>query len=134
MGATVIKVEPPGGETYRRMYDALMGDGAVHPSYQFDNRGKRGMCINLEDPAGIDVVHRLVSESDIFITNLTAERLARYRLTDADVHAIKPSMIYGVLSGFGTTGPIAIARRSIKPPSGRARARCRSSAIATTGH
>ena len=104
MGATVVKVEPPGGETYRRMYDALMGDGAVHPSYQFDNRGKRGMCINLEDPAGVDVVHRLVRESDIFITNLTAERLARYRLTDADVHAIQPAMIYGVLSGYGTSG------------------------------
>ena len=105
MGATVIKVEPPGGETYRRMYDALMGDGSVHPSYQFDNRGKRGICINLEDPAGIDVVHQLVRESDIFITNLTAERLTRYRLTDRDIHEIQPSMIYGVLSGFGTDGP-----------------------------
>ena len=50
MGADVIKVEPPEGDTYRKMYDALLGDGSVHPCYQFDNRGKRGVRVNLEDP------------------------------------------------------------------------------------
>ena len=105
MGAQVIKVEPPGGDTYRRMYDAMLGDESVHPAYQFDNRGKRGICVNLESPDGADLVRRLASRSDVFITNLTQERLHRYRLTDADIHELVPSAIYAVLSGYGTSGP-----------------------------
>ena len=105
MGAEVIKVEPIGGDTYRRMYAAMLGDDFVHPSYQFDNRGKRGVCVNLEDPQGPDLVRKLAAEADIFITNLTWPRLQRYGLTDQDIHAVKPRMIYSVLSGYGTQGP-----------------------------
>ncbi|MDA1074466.1 MAG: CoA transferase [Proteobacteria bacterium] len=105
MGASVIKVEPPGGDTYRRMYAAMLGEDFVHPSYQFDNRGKRGVCINLEDPEGVEMVHELARSADVFITNLTWKRLERYQLTDKDVHAISPAAIYAVLSGYGVKGP-----------------------------
>ena len=105
MGASVIKVEPPGGDTYRRLYQAMFGDDFVHPAYQFDNRGKRGVCVNLESSEGLDLVHRLAADCDVFITNLTAPRLARYRLTDQDVHAIAPSSVYAVLAGYNVTGP-----------------------------
>ncbi len=105
MGAEVIKVEPPGGETYRRMYDALLGEGFVHPSYQFDNRGKRGVCVNLEDPEGLALVNDLARDADVFITNLTQARLERYNLTDDYIHQLAPSAIYAVLSGYGTSGP-----------------------------
>ncbi len=104
MGASVIKVEPPGGDTYRRLYQAMFGDGFVHPAYQFDNRGKRGVCVNLESPEGIELVHRLALDADVFITNLTGPRLRRYRLSDADVHALAPSSVYAVLSGYGIDG------------------------------
>lgn len=105
MGADVIKVEPPIGDTYRRMFGALLGDDFVHPSYQFDNRGKRGVCVNLETPEGVDLVYQLARESDVFITNLVPERLARYRLRDEDIHAVAPKIIYAVLAGYGVTGP-----------------------------
>ncbi len=105
MGAEVIKVEPIGGDTYRRMYAAMLGDDFVHPSYQFDNRGKRGVCVNLEDPQGPELVRKLAAEADVFITNLTWPRLQRYGLTDEDIHAVQPRMIYSVLSGYGTQGP-----------------------------
>ena len=105
MGARVIKVEPPGGDTYRRTLQGLFGEDFVHPSFQFDNRGKRGVCVNLESQEGLELVYRLARDADVFITNLTAPRLEKYRLTDADVHALSPSAIYAVLSGFGTKGP-----------------------------
>lgn len=105
MGAEVIKVEPPEGDTYRKMFDAMLGEGSVHPSYQFDNRGKRGVRVNLEDPQGNALVRRLASEADVFITNLTRPRLERYNLTDEDIHAVKPDAVYAVLSGYGTQGP-----------------------------
>ena len=105
MGASVIKVEPPGGDTYRRMLQGVFGADLVHPSFQFDNRGKRGVCVNLESPEGVELVRRLARDADVFITNLTAPRLAKYRLTDADVHALSPKAIYAVLSGYGVSGP-----------------------------
>ena len=68
MGAEVIKVEPPGGESYRKLYDSLLGEGSVHPCFQFDNRGKRGVCINLEEP---ELYNRTVSD---FLTAVEAEK------------------------------------------------------------
>jgi len=105
MGASVIKVEPPGGDTYRRLYQAMFGDDFVHPAYQFDNRGKRGVCVNLETREGLELVHRLAADCDVFITNLTAPRLTRYRLTDKDVHAVAPAAVYAVLAGYNVNGP-----------------------------
>jgi len=105
MGAEVVKVEPPGGDTYRRLFTDLLGDDFVHPSYQFDNRGKRGVAVDLEDPEALELVHGLARDADVFITNLTGPRLERYSLTDRDIHGLAPASIYAVLSGYGTTGP-----------------------------
>lgn len=105
MGADVIKVEPPDGDTYRRMYGDLLGEDFVHPTFQFDNRGKQGICVNLEEEQGRALIRKLAGECDVFITNLTQARLERYGLTDKDIHAVAPSAVYAVLSGYGTTGP-----------------------------
>ncbi len=106
MGADVIKVEPPRGDSYRRLYTGLMDDDEfVAPSYQFDNRGKQGICIDLEQEEGQTLVKELARDVDIFLTNLTFPRLQRYKLTDKDIHAITPNAIYTVLSGYGTQGP-----------------------------
>ncbi|MCP5180288.1 MAG: CoA transferase [Pseudomonadales bacterium] len=105
MGASVIKVEPPGGDSYRKMYKALLGGDGVHPAYQFDNRGKRGVCVNLETPEGVELVKTLARDVDVFITNLTWDRLERYTLTDGDIHAVAPRAVFAVLSGYGTHGP-----------------------------
>jgi crotonobetainyl-CoA:carnitine CoA-transferase CaiB-like acyl-CoA transferase len=61
--------------------------------------------VNLESGEGLELVHRLAADCDVFITNLTAPRLARYRLTDADVHAVAPSAVYAVLAGYNVKGP-----------------------------
>jgi crotonobetainyl-CoA:carnitine CoA-transferase CaiB-like acyl-CoA transferase len=105
MGANVVKVEPPEGDAYRRLFTSLLGDDFVHPSYQFDNRGKRGVCVDLESAEGRSLVHELARKCDVFITNLTAARLARYELTDTRVHELSPSAVYAVLAGYGTKGP-----------------------------
>ncbi len=107
LGASVIKVEPPGGDPYRGLFAALLGPDFVHPTYQFDNRGKRGVAVDLEQPEGPELVHALARDVDVFITNLTRARLERYRLTDAHVREIAPRAVYAVLSGFGLRGPDA---------------------------
>lgn len=105
LGAQVIKVEPPAGDTYRRLFTSLLGEDFVHPSYQFDNRGKLGVCVDLEQADGVEVVHELVRQCDVFVTNLIPRRLARYRLTDADVRDLAPAAVYAVLAGYGADGP-----------------------------
>ncbi len=105
MGADVVKVEPLTGDGYRRMYEAIYGSGHIHPCFQFDNRGKRGICVDLEDPGGVEMVHALTAQSNVFITNLTRARMERYRLTDKDIHTLAPKAVYAVLSGYGVDGP-----------------------------
>jgi len=105
MGAEVIKVEPPTGDTYRNLYTAMLGEDFVHPCFQFDNRGKQGICVNLEDEAGREALRTLIEQTDIFLTNLTQPRLARYGLLASDIKQLAPKAIYAVLSGYGTDGP-----------------------------
>ncbi|NDG93492.1 MAG: CoA transferase, partial [Gammaproteobacteria bacterium] len=105
MGAEVIKVEPPSGDTYRNLYTAMLGEDFVHPCFQFDNRGKQGICINLEDEAGREALRTLIEQTDIFLTNLTKPRLARYGLLASDIQQLAPKAIYAVLSGYGIDGP-----------------------------
>ena len=105
MGADVIKVEPTIGDGYRRLYDGMLGEDAIHPSFQFDNRGKRGICVDLESEEGQNLVRELASDVDIFLTNLTQPRLEKYGLTDDGLHKTNPTLIFAALSGYGLTGP-----------------------------
>jgi crotonobetainyl-CoA:carnitine CoA-transferase CaiB-like acyl-CoA transferase len=107
LGAQVIKVEPPGGDPYRKLFAALLGSEFVHPTYQLDNRGKRGVAVDLEQPEGPELVHALARDVDVFVTNLTRSRLERYRLTPAEVQRVAPRSVYAALSGYGLEGPDA---------------------------
>src|SRR3989442_4009610 len=66
LGADVIKVEPPGGDSTRQMPGAA---GLDSPSFNAVNRGKRGTSLNLKTPAGREVFRRLARASDIVIEN-----------------------------------------------------------------
>ena len=110
LGADVVKVEHPGGDAWRhtlmRGQQPGYSPGAdVDAPYELDNRGKRGVALSLETPGGSDVVRRMAAEADIFITNLTAPRIARYDLTRETLHALNPRLVYVVLTGYGTRGP-----------------------------
>src|SRR6185295_171670 len=66
LGADVIKVEPPGGDSTRQMPGAV---GADSPSFNAVNRGKRSIVIDLKTKSGRDVFERLARSSDILIEN-----------------------------------------------------------------
>ena len=107
LGAEVIKVEAIGGDPIRGlMKQAKVGEGEVNPDhpFQFINRGKRSIELALNDPAGRDVAHQLVATADIVITNLLPDRRRRFGLDVDDLHAIKPDLVIGLLSGYGEQG------------------------------
>jgi crotonobetainyl-CoA:carnitine CoA-transferase CaiB-like acyl-CoA transferase len=101
-GADVIKVEPPGGEPYR-------GYGGVQTGFNFffelDNRGKRGMTLDLDKPGARDVLYRLLPGMDVFVTNLLPKRREKYGLTYEELSKHRPDLIFVSVTGYGSEGP-----------------------------
>ncbi len=94
LGAEVIKVEPPGGDSFRG------------PGFAAYNKGQRGISLDLQQPAGRDALLRLVEGADVVIDNYRPGVLGRLRLTHADLTAVNPAIITLTITGFGTTGPL----------------------------
>jgi crotonobetainyl-CoA:carnitine CoA-transferase CaiB-like acyl-CoA transferase len=104
MGADVIKVEPPDGDSTRRMAGA---SGTDSPAFNAVNRGKRGIVLDLKTPFGQDACRRLLRETDILIENFRPGVMRGFGLDYASLAADYPSLIYASISGYGQTGPDA---------------------------
>ena len=106
-GAEVIKVEPPEGELVRHMGRNAGGLTSVFLSA---NRSKRSIALDLKNPAGVDVLKRLISTADVFVQNFRPGAIDRMGLGESVVRGINASVIYVSISGFGETGPYAHKR------------------------
>ena len=104
MGARVIKVEPPDGDSTRAMAGARGGDSAA---FNAVNRGKLGMVLDLSQQAGREVFTRLARSADILIENFRPGVMARLGLDYPRLSLENPRLIYASISGFGQTGPEA---------------------------
>ena len=103
LGADVIKIEPPAGDSTRTMPGAV---GTDSPSFNAVNRGKRSIIINLKAPEGAGVVKRLARAADILVENYRPGVMASLGLDYASLAAINPRLIYGSISGYGQSGPM----------------------------
>ncbi|MGQ0571603.1 MAG: CaiB/BaiF CoA transferase family protein [Armatimonadota bacterium] len=109
MGADIIKVEPPEGDSSRQMGARL--DARLEresPSYWAVNRNKRSVVVNLKDPRGADVCRRLAANADILIENFRPGTLDRLGLDYERLRVLNPELIYASVSGYGQTGPLAL--------------------------
>jgi crotonobetainyl-CoA:carnitine CoA-transferase CaiB-like acyl-CoA transferase len=104
MGADVIKVEPPDGDSTRRMAGAV---GSDSPSFNAVNRGKRGIVLNLKSPPGKEAFRRLARRTDILIENYRPDVMRSLGLDYETLSADHAQLIYTSISGFGQTGPDA---------------------------
>ena len=107
MGAEVIKVEPPDGDTFRGNRTHLHKGRSINYVFEVDNRGKQSIAVDLNKPKAREVVHQLVSTADVFITNLTSDRTAKYSLDYETLRTVKPDIVYGHLVGYSGSGPEA---------------------------
>jgi len=108
LGAQVVKVEAPTGDTWRGSRTPrgqAPGPLGGNPTFEVDNRGKRGIAINLDHPDGRAVVQRLAAQADVFTTNLVEQRRRRYGVTYDALAALNPRLIYASFTGYGETGP-----------------------------
>jgi len=102
LGADVIKIEPPAGDSTRTMPGAV---GTDSPSFNAVNRGKRSVVLNLKTPEGREALKRLARTADILVENYRPGVLAALGLDYESLNAVNPRLIYASISGYGQTGP-----------------------------
>ena len=105
LGADVIKVERPGDGDETRQLPPLR-DGESH-YFLSVNRNKRGIVIDLKEPAGGELALELARASDVVIENFRPGVTARLGLDYESVKRLHPEVIYCSISAFGQNGPMA---------------------------
>lgn len=103
MGADVVKVEPPGAGDPMRQW----GNGEHKVWWEVIGRNKRSVTADLRQPAGQDLVRRLLAGADIMIENFKPGTMEKWGLDPAALHQINPRLIIVRISGYGQTGPYA---------------------------
>ncbi len=103
-GADVIKVEPPGGDPQRRVFQAIGVDVAAAPPFELDNRGKRSMTLDLRSEEGREAMDRLLATADVFLTNIRRDALERLGLDHATLLERYPRLVYASVTGYGLAG------------------------------
>ena len=100
-GANVIKIdallEEAGGEQ--------MGGPRHGSDFQNLHRNKRAMALNLKNPKGLEVFHRLAGKADVIVENFRPDVKAKLGIDYESIRKINPRIVYGSISGFGQDGP-----------------------------
>lgn len=103
MGAEVIKIEAMGKGDQTRNF-APQKDG-VSGYYNYLNRNKRSITLNLKSERGRAAALELAKWADVIVENFSAETIGRLGLGYEDVKRVNPEIIFASLSGFGQYGP-----------------------------
>jgi crotonobetainyl-CoA:carnitine CoA-transferase CaiB-like acyl-CoA transferase len=103
MGADVIKVERPTAGDAGRAHPYFI-DGQSGYFLQ-QNMGKRGLCVDLKDRRGLDLLHRLTDTADVFVENYRPGALEKLGLGYAELSRRNPKLVYCSVSAYGHTGP-----------------------------
>ena len=104
-GADVIKIESLEGDTARAIGPVRNPD--MGPLFLGLNRGKRSIALDLKQPAGLSIFHRLVAQSDVLVTNVRPAALVRLGLSYEAVCRTNAKIIFCRLFGYGEDGPYA---------------------------
>ena len=103
MGAEVIKVErPTAGDAGRAHAYFVNGQSGY---FLQQNMGKQGLCINLKDPRGLALMHKLTDTADVFLENYRPGALDKLGLGYKDLSERNPKLVYCSVSAYGHTGP-----------------------------
>lgn len=108
-GADVIRIERPEGDPYRNLATQGIGvdRGGVNLSVALANRGKRSVALDLKHENGLEVLHKLLSTADVFLTNFRPGALERLGLGADELTERYPQLVYARGHGYGVRGPDA---------------------------
>jgi crotonobetainyl-CoA:carnitine CoA-transferase CaiB-like acyl-CoA transferase len=105
---SVLKVEHPvSGDPQRGLMTSglIPNTGGVNFMVEQPNRGKRSVGIDLNKPEGLEVLHRLLKDADVFLTNFLPAARRRLKIDLEDIRRINPKIIYVRGHGQGARGP-----------------------------
>lgn len=106
LGAEIIKIEPPGGDPYRRSW---MPADARSDAYEFlwINVNKKSVVLNLKRPEGRDLARQLIGRADVLVENYQKGIMEKFGLDYPSLRSEFPKLIYACSRGYGETGPYA---------------------------
>jgi len=103
MGAEVIKIEKyPNGDDTRTMGPFINEESHM---YMMVNRNKKGVCLNLKTPEGLELFKELIQSVDVLVENYRPGVTKKLGIDYAALKDINPGLIYCSISGYGQTGP-----------------------------
>ena len=118
LGAEVIKIEPPGtGERGRKVL--LFPGLPLSPYFETNNRGFKGLTLDIQKKKGLEILYKLVKDADIFAENFRPGVAERHHFAYEDLEKINPGIIYLASSAYGPDGPNAMlpgSMPSLRPP------------------
>lgn len=103
LGAEVLKVEPPAGDSSRTVPPHQVAGTSVY--YLTTNRNKKDIVLDLRDEADKQVLRDLIAVSDVVVDNYRPGVLARLGFTYEELSAEFPHLVWCSISGFGQDGP-----------------------------
>ncbi len=111
MGAEIIKIETENGDPERK-WVRVGGMSFEMPHgrsmmYDFSNRNKRGITLNIKNPKGREIFNKLLEKSDVFLTNLRKSTKKKLGIDYDSIAKINPKIIHANVSGYGPKGPVA---------------------------
>ena len=105
LGADVIKIEAPGGDSTRNI--GPCGDVGLGPLFMGLNRNKRSIVLDLKKPEGLAALLRLDKDADVLATNVRPAGMRRLGLGYEQLAEVNPRLIYAAMVGFSQRGPYA---------------------------
>ncbi len=106
LGAEVIKIEPPEGDSSRAQMP-VPGPSGLGVTYLTFNRNKRSMVLDITKPKARELAHALVRWADVVVMNMRVGARQRRGMTYEQLAAINPRLIYASITGYGEEGPDA---------------------------
>ncbi|WP_299577193.1 CaiB/BaiF CoA-transferase family protein [uncultured Williamsia sp.] len=107
-GARVIKVENPRSGDFARHYDDVVHGLAAH--FVWANRGKESIALDLKASRGSEVLHRLLDDADVFVSNLAPGSMAAMGFGPDDLATRHPDLFVMEIDGYGPGGPLSAKR------------------------
>ena len=107
MGADVVKIESSKGDNLRftAPSEGRPLDQDENTSFDLENSGKKTITLDVRGPEGKEILYKLLSDADIFLTNWRPGALARQELDWEHIKEKFPSLVYGNVTGYGEKGP-----------------------------
>jgi crotonobetainyl-CoA:carnitine CoA-transferase CaiB-like acyl-CoA transferase len=108
LGARVIKIEPLRQDPYRIISSAGVGDPVLnlgHNNMVRAFQGKEDIALNLKDPAGQEVMRRLIATADVFVHSFRGDVPKSLGVDEETLRTVNPTLLYHYGASYGSKGP-----------------------------